>query len=111
MRIWLLLMGTSQHGWTIPLAASRSDAVAYTVIVSGATVSLGEEAYWSEIAGDAMTLSISQRDQLTEQMAAYDGERGFDPRPSIEAMTIPGLAQSAISFQPSEKPLRNKSLR
>ncbi|MFX0145992.1 MAG: alpha/beta hydrolase family protein, partial [Candidatus Hodarchaeota archaeon] len=51
------LMGTSQAGWTIPLAASRSDAVAYSVIVSGPTVSLGEEAYWSEIAGDFNMIS------------------------------------------------------
>ncbi|UCF61846.1 MAG: prolyl oligopeptidase family serine peptidase [Anaerolineaceae bacterium] len=85
------LMGTSQAGWTIPLAASRSDAVAYSVIVSGATVSLGEEAYWSELAGDANMISESKREQLTEQMAAYDGGRGFDPRQSIAAMTIPGL--------------------
>lgn len=85
------LMGTSQAGWTIPLAASRSDAVAYSVIVSGPTVSLGEEAYWSEIAGDFNMISESKREQLTEQMAAYDGGRGFDPRQSIAAMTIPGL--------------------
>jgi hypothetical protein len=85
------LMGTSQAGWTIPLAASRSDTVAYTVIVSGPTVSLGEEAYWSEIAGDASMISESKREQLTEQMAAYDGGRGFDPRQSIAAMSIPGL--------------------
>jgi dienelactone hydrolase len=85
------LMGTSQAGWTIPLAASRSNVVAFTVIVSGPTVSLGEEAYWSEIAGDASMISESKREQLTEQMAAYDGGRGFDPRQSIAAMTIPGL--------------------
>jgi hypothetical protein len=77
------LMGTSQAGWTIPLAASRS--------VAGPTVSLGEEAYWSEIAGDANTISGSKREQLTEQMTAYDGGRGFDPRQPIAAMTIPRL--------------------
>jgi hypothetical protein len=36
-------------------------------------------------------ISESKREQLTEQMAAYDGGRGFDPRQSIAAMSIPGL--------------------
>ena len=85
------LMGVSQNGWTIPLAAARSDAVAFTVIVAGPTVSLGEEVYWSKLSGGASTVSESKREGLAEQLAAFDGLRSFDPRPHIEAMSIPGL--------------------
>jgi hypothetical protein len=52
---------------------------------------MGEEDYWSEIAGDGGTITLSKREELTDQMAAYNGPRGFDPRPYIEAMFIPGL--------------------
>lgn len=89
------LMGVSQAGWIIPLAASRSDAPAFAVIVAGATVSMGEEGYWSEeLAGDVARLppmTESEREELSEKLASFDGARGFDPRQSIEAMSIPGL--------------------
>ena len=67
------LMGVSQNGWTPPLAAAESDAVAFTVIVAGPTVSLGEEVYWNELAGGANTIFERKREELSEQMAALDG--------------------------------------
>ena len=47
------LWGISQAGWIIPIAAavSRGD-VAFTIIVSGPTVSIAEENYYSELTGD-----------------------------------------------------------
>ncbi len=85
------LMGVSQNGWTIPLAAAKSDAVAFTVIVAGPTVSLGEEVYWSKLTGGGATIHKNKREALSEQMAAFDGLRSFDPRSYIEAMSMPGL--------------------
>jgi dienelactone hydrolase len=85
------LAGWSQNGWTIPVAASKSDAVAFVLINAGPTVSMGEELFWSELSGGRDPISASMREELSEQLAAYDGPRGFDPRPYIEAMSIPGL--------------------
>ena len=31
------------------------------------------------------------RQELSAQLATFEGPPGFDPRPAIEAMTIPGL--------------------
>jgi pimeloyl-ACP methyl ester carboxylesterase len=46
------LMGLSQGGWIAPLAADRSDAVSFAVILSGPAVSIGEEAEYSQLTGD-----------------------------------------------------------
>ena len=39
------LVGLSQGGWVVPLAAVRSDSVAFVVNVSGATVSFAEQSF------------------------------------------------------------------
>jgi pimeloyl-ACP methyl ester carboxylesterase len=87
------LWGASQNGWTIPLAASLSSAPAFAVIVSGATVSLGEEDLYSELteAVDPLPDDESLRAELSAKMANFDGVPGFDPREAIETMSIPGL--------------------
>jgi dipeptidyl aminopeptidase/acylaminoacyl peptidase len=88
------LMGGSQAGWVNPLAASRSDDLAFVVSVVGPTVTVGEEVYYSDLTGGGPNLPAMTDDelqQLSDQLAAFDGDRGFDPRPSIEAMTTPGL--------------------
>ncbi len=45
--------GMSQAGWTIPIAASMAqDRVAFSIIVSGPTVSIWEEVVYSELTGE-----------------------------------------------------------
>jgi dienelactone hydrolase len=89
------LWGGSQHGWTIPPAASRSEALAFAVIVAGATVSVGEEVYYSDLTGDLQKhpgpMTDSELQETSRKLAEFDGERGFDPRASIEAMSIPAV--------------------
>jgi pimeloyl-ACP methyl ester carboxylesterase len=36
-------------------------------------------------------MTESERDELSAQLATFDGDPGFDPRPYIEAMEIPAL--------------------
>ena len=43
------LCGTSQGGWTAPLAASRSDRIAFVITVSGPLVTPAEEGHWDSI--------------------------------------------------------------
>ncbi len=89
------LMGGSQAGWVNPLAASRSDDLAFIVSVVGPTVTVGEEIYYSDLTGGGPRLpsdfSEEQRESLDEKLEAYDGPVGYDPRPAIETMTTPGL--------------------
>lgn len=62
------LVGFSEGGWTAPLAASRSDSVAFLVVVSGGALTPAEQELWelrtrledagfgSEAVGDAVAL-------------------------------------------------------
>ena len=46
------LYGVSQAGWIIPVAAVLDGSVAFTILVSGPTVTVGEENYYSDLTGD-----------------------------------------------------------
>jgi len=81
------LMGISQAGWVIPLAAERAPDVRYMVLVSGPTVPVGLEIYYSDLAEGTST----GYDDLSRALLDYQGPRGFDPRPTLERLNVPGL--------------------
>ena len=81
-------LGASQAGWIIPIAATRSEHVAFTILLSGPAVTGGQHNFWDEIADDE-TLTISQLSALLAEFQPPPGD--FDPRPFIEQMTAPGL--------------------
>lgn len=86
------VLGISQGGWIGPLAAARSPAVSFLVIVSGPAVSVGEENYYSELSGEREGGSREGSDaELTAQLAAFGGPHGFDPVPVLEELRVPGL--------------------
>jgi dienelactone hydrolase len=80
------LMGPSQAGWIIPLAAQRSTP-AFMILLVGPTVSVGEEMYYSKFAEQTTTPLA----ELAGVTAKYTGPRGFDPRPVLETLNVPGL--------------------
>ena len=81
------LMGISQAGWIMPLAADRSPHVRYMVLVVGPTVPVGIEIYYSELA-EGTTTSF---EDLSARLLEYRGPLGFDPRPTLERLQVPGL--------------------
>lgn len=81
------LMGISQAGWIMPLAAERSPHVRYMVLVVGPTVPVGIEIYYSDLA-EGTTTSF---DELSARLLEYRGPLGFDPRPTLERLDVPGL--------------------
>ncbi len=86
------LIGSSQAGWIMPLASSRSDRVAFIVCISGPAVTYGQEMFYSQLTGDDPgpynNLSPTEIERL---FAAYDGPRGYDPSPTLNALRIPSL--------------------
>ncbi len=82
------MMGSSQAGWIIPMVATRSEHVAFTIIRSGPAVTVGEHNFWDATADDK-NLTISQLSALLAEFQRPAGD--FDPRPFIEQMTAPGL--------------------
>ena len=80
------LIGFSQAGWIIPLAAKRSNA-AFMVIMVGPTVTVGQEIYYSRFAEQTAT----PFDELSKILKDYTGPHGFDPKPVLQALNVPGL--------------------
>jgi uncharacterized protein len=83
-------LGVSQAGWIVPIAATQSPHVAFAVLVSGATVTTGEEQFYSQLTGDSDLSDDAARAELSRRLAEH-GPSGFDPKPYLAAMTIPGL--------------------
>ena len=81
------LFGSSQGGWIVPLVASQSDDVAFTICASGATNTVGISDYYDLLADD-LSLSI---EKIIEMLPDFSGVHGFDPLPHLEALTVPGL--------------------
>lgn len=80
------LFGVSQAGWIIPLAAKQTK-VAFMILISGPTVSIGEENYYSDFAEHGGTTLERAYDELSR----FNGPRGFDPVPTLESLNTPGL--------------------
>lgn len=82
------LFGISQAGWIIPLAASRSADVKFMILVVGPTVSVGVENYYSSLVELSPSASL---DDAYARSRVYAGPHGYDPRPTLEALSTPGL--------------------
>jgi hypothetical protein len=87
------LIGASQAGWVVPLAVARAHhRVAFTALVDAPAVTGGEERRWSRLAGeddeDAPPLTTERKRELERKLGAPSG---FDPRPYLKRMDIPGL--------------------
>ena len=82
------LVGASQAGWIIPLAASLSPDVKFMVLIVGPTVSVGVENYYSSLVELALTVPL---EEAYARSSVYDGPPGFDPRPILESSSTPGL--------------------
>ena len=86
------LFGVSQAGWIVPLAASRAPGLAFTVLISGPTVSVGEEIYYSGLTGDDFgTPTDLDGEALSTRFRAFEGARGFDPRSTLTSLDVDGL--------------------
>lgn len=90
------LMGGSQAGWVMPLAASREPLIKFVIIGEGVSVPAGiEEAHGDYL--DAVS-EDGEANPTLQQMARADafaldyiGPRGYDPSPVLEALSIPVL--------------------
>jgi len=85
------LLGASQAGWIVPLAAIRSKSVAFTALADAPAVSQGEELLYSLLTGE----EGSGGGVLSKQAISYRlkraGPSGYDPGPSLAQMSVPGI--------------------
>lgn len=86
------LGGASQAGWITPLAASRSSAVSFVVILSGPAVTVGEEMEYSRLAGaDPGSIQGLADVEIDRRMRQFTGPHGYDPVPVLEQMDTPSI--------------------
>jgi hypothetical protein len=90
------LMGGSQAGWVMPLAASQSPVVSFIVIGAGVPLPTGAEDVHSRALSQlgyddetkAPLKAILAADMATRRSAPY---KGYDPADAIESLKIPVL--------------------
>ena len=81
-----ILVGASQAGWIIPLAATL-EKIYLTAIFSGPSVSVGEEIYYSSLA-ENRDYTVAEANKM---VLSYQGIKGFDPIPYLGRLTNPSL--------------------
>jgi uncharacterized protein len=82
------LLGDSQAGWIISLAAAREPAVRFGIALTGPTVTVDQTDTWGSLAGKSQATPSGSRASMLAQTRAL-GESGFDPRPHLAKLDIP----------------------
>jgi dienelactone hydrolase len=82
------LLGDSQAGWVIALAAARERAVRWAVPLAGPTVSVDETDAFAVLAGQGVTPPSEPLDQIAAHVRTQ-GRGGFDPAPYLSKLSIP----------------------
>ena len=84
------LIGSSQSGWSVPLAAAQSGDIDFFVILSGAIVSVGIEDAYSSYTNDGESSPRYSGAEISQKLAGVQPS-GFDPVPTIAKLRQPGL--------------------
>ena len=86
------LIGSSQAGWIMPLAASRDPGLSFLVVISGPAVSVGYEILHGRLTNElnpsAATVPPAEAER---QLKAFTGPHGYDPAATLAALTTPTL--------------------
>jgi dienelactone hydrolase len=90
------LMGGSQAGWTMPLAAANEPLVRFIVVGCGVPLPSGVEAAHERYLNtlrpwSGSRPSLRQIHEADAHAIDYKGAAGFDPHPILEKLTIPVL--------------------
>jgi uncharacterized protein len=86
------IVGASQAGWIVPLAAARFDhTLAFTAMVDAPAVSYGEEQLYSKLTGEEGGMLSGLSPEEIDHRLDEAGPSGFDPRPYLARLRSPGL--------------------
>jgi alpha-beta hydrolase superfamily lysophospholipase len=80
------LVGVSQAGWIVPIAAAKSKP-AFMVLLAAPTVSVGVENFYSR----AVEHGSGTVEEGNRQLPSFSGFHGFDPKPVLDRLDVPGL--------------------
>jgi uncharacterized protein len=82
------VMGASQAGWIMPIAAVREPAIRFVVGLVAPTLSQGETDLWADLSGKGVAPPVLT-DAEIEARVRSAGPRGVDPRSAIRELRIP----------------------
>lgn len=84
------LIGGSQAGWVIPVAASQSKTITHFVIISGPVTSTFQEDVFSSYTNDGESITPYDDAKITQQLRGMS-PGGFDPVPILAELNQQGL--------------------
>jgi pimeloyl-ACP methyl ester carboxylesterase len=84
------LIGYSQAGWIIPLAAAQSQDVTFFINLSGPVVSVGTEELYSSYTNNGDSPASLTSEEISGKLA-LSSPVGFDPVPVLAKLEQPGL--------------------
>lgn len=83
--------GISQGGWIVPIAEQKLNGVYAVIILSGPTITVGQNFYYSKYSGEGRKKNKVNLEELTEKTKLYIENSGFDPAPYIKTFQSPAL--------------------
>lgn len=86
----IALIGGSQAGWVIPLAAAQSADISSFVIISGPVTSTHQEDVFSSYTNDGESVTQYDDAEITQRLRGLK-PGGFDPIPILAELEQPGL--------------------
>jgi hypothetical protein len=86
------LIGASQAGWIMPIAATRDPRISFLVVISGPAVSVGYEILHGRLTNELNpSAAVVGPEEAERQLNAFTGPHGYDPAPTLAALTTPTL--------------------
>lgn len=86
------LIGASQAGWIMPIAASRDPRISFLVVISGPAVSVGYEIFHGRLTNELNpSAAVVEPREAERQLKSFSGPHGYDPGPTLAALTTPTL--------------------
>jgi dipeptidyl aminopeptidase/acylaminoacyl peptidase len=86
------LIGASQAGWIMPIAASHDPGLSFLVVISGPAVSVGYEILHGRLTNELNPSAATMPPEEAErQLKAFAGPHGYDPAPTLAALKTPTL--------------------
>lgn len=87
------MLGPSQAGWIMPIAATMDNSFEFIVSLAGPAVSLGEEGYYSLLTKENSIPAGISIEEAHNQMASFTGDPIYDPASTLEKLTTKTLWQ------------------
>lgn len=86
------VLGTSQGGWIVPLAANDDRAtISFAIVMVGGVISSGQDALYDQLTGLTSCVRTSTPLSDINGQVYAAGPSRFDPRPGLEAMQQPAI--------------------